>query len=329
MQAITERGEAEAPPASAVRTTSAPDLSARSQDVLDTLLPWGQRRFGDALQILPECEATRIRLRDGSPEAVECRLSDERKLRIQTDVVVLAAGALGSPRLLRESGIRRNVGRRFSFDLTTTLFADFGTPLGRSDGAQLLAAPDPDDPYFVVETVWHPLWLLAMVMPGLFEQHAHNMERRDCILPVRVHVGINRDPTVAVRFRKRPRTVDLETDELQRLVHRMHNAGQLLFDGGAACLLPTTVAYTELCEPSDLDRLLEIGSADELSVTARPQGGAPISVDPKRGVVGPDLAVHGHRGLYVCDASVFPESVTRAPNLAAMALAEYAAEGMA
>ena len=60
----------------------------------------------------------------------------------------------------------------------------------------------------------------------------------------------------------------------------------------------------------------------------RPQGGAQISRDPRRGVVDPQLRLHGHRNLFVCDASVFPTSVARAPRITAMAIAEYAAEGI-
>jgi choline dehydrogenase-like flavoprotein len=50
-----------------------------------------------------------------------------------------------------------------------------------------------------------------------------------------------------------------------------------------------------------------------------------MSKDPARGVVGPDFRVHGFDNLYVCDASVFPSSLTVNPQLTVMALAHYAA----
>jgi len=39
--------------------------------------------------------------------------------------------------------------------------------------------------------------------------------------------------------------------------------------------------------------------------------------------------VHGYENLYVCDASVFPSSLTVNPQLTVMSLAHYAAEGIA
>jgi choline dehydrogenase-like flavoprotein len=58
--------------------------------------------------------------------------------------------------------------------------------------------------------------------------------------------------------------------------------------------------------------------------SAHPQGGNPISRDWRTGVVDPSFRVHGMDNVYVCDASVFPTSVTVNPQLTVMALAEYA-----
>jgi choline dehydrogenase-like flavoprotein len=46
-------------------------------------------------------------------------------------------------------------------------------------------------------------------------------------------------------------------------------------------------------------------------------------------VVGPDFRVHGHTNLYICDASVFPTSLTVNPQLTVMSLAHYAAPRIA
>ena len=39
----------------------------------------------------------------------------------------------------------------------------------------------------------------------------------------------------------------------------------------------------------------------------------------------PDFRVHGYSNLHVCDASVFPSSLTVNPQLTVMGLAHYAA----
>jgi choline dehydrogenase-like flavoprotein len=43
-------------------------------------------------------------------------------------------------------------------------------------------------------------------------------------------------------------------------------------------------------------------------------------------VVSPEFRVYGTDNVYVCDASVFPSSITVNPQLTVMALAHYAAE---
>ncbi len=74
----------------------------------------------------------------------------------------------------------------------------------------------------------------------------------------------------------------------------------------------------------DLDE--DVGAHGDLLVnSAHPQGGNPMSRDPRRGVVGPDFRVHGYDNLFVCDASVFPSSLTVNPQLTVMGLARYAA----
>jgi choline dehydrogenase-like flavoprotein len=50
-----------------------------------------------------------------------------------------------------------------------------------------------------------------------------------------------------------------------------------------------------------------------------------MSVNPSAGVVDANFAVHGLDNLFVCDASVFPSSVTVNPMSTIMALADYAA----
>jgi choline dehydrogenase-like flavoprotein len=59
--------------------------------------------------------------------------------------------------------------------------------------------------------------------------------------------------------------------------------------------------------------------------TGHPQGGNAISSSPQRGVVDSDFRVHGYEDLYICDASVFPTSLTVNPQLTVMGLAHYAA----
>ncbi|HEY3231508.1 MAG TPA: GMC family oxidoreductase N-terminal domain-containing protein, partial [Roseiflexaceae bacterium] len=74
--------------------------------MLDTVLPWAQQKFGpDGLRILSECEAERILTSGGRAEAVVCKLSDGRTVRVNAKTVVVSAGAINSSWLLIRSGL--------------------------------------------------------------------------------------------------------------------------------------------------------------------------------------------------------------------------------
>ena len=303
-----------------------PDLSERSVAALDTLLPWGQRRFGDRLEVMPGCEVRRILMDDGEPSGVACRMGDGRELTIDAKTVVLAAGALGSAQLLRRSAISRT--RGFSFNLASTLTADFEEQLDAHLGVQLLTDLCPDQPKFVVESTWSPVWLQSMAMPGTFDHHAANMRRYRHMAAMRVHLGTDRSGH-APYWPRRATQFSLTHQELARLGERLEVVGEILFAVGARRVMPATPVYQEFASVEQLRTLApSLTSSRRLAISARPQGGAPMSRHPGGGVVDPDLRVHGCRNLYACDASIFPTSVTRRPHLTAMAMAEYCAMGM-
>jgi choline dehydrogenase-like flavoprotein len=54
-----------------------------------------------------------------------------------------------------------------------------------------------------------------------------------------------------------------------------------------------------------------------------------MSSNPKKGVVDSTFRVYGTENVYVCDASVFPSSITVNPQLTVLALAAYAADEIA
>src|SRR5262249_35123139 len=91
-------------------------------------------------------------------------------------------------------------------------------------------------------------------------------------------------------------------------------------------ILPTH----QLCS---ITRRSELAMIDELVTsvknisfgTSHPQGGNPMSDDPRLGAVDSNFAVHGFENLFVCDASVFPSCIGVNPIDTIMALASQAA----
>lgn len=80
---------------------------------------WNARRFVDdavaaGARLVTGATVTRVGTRAGAVVGVEARVG-RRNVQVATDTVVLAAGGLGSPMVLRASGIGR-AGERFFYD---------------------------------------------------------------------------------------------------------------------------------------------------------------------------------------------------------------------
>jgi choline dehydrogenase-like flavoprotein len=211
------------------------------------------------------------------------------------------------------------------------LTADFdGEPLRSYDGLQISHYGIPQsEGGFVFETWFNPPVSQALNMPGWFEQHFANMERYDHLMAVGVLVGTASNGRIiraltggpGVDFRPQPK-------DLATLARGLKKLGGLLFDAGASRVMVNTWGAEEFTSAAELDAIDTIAAdPDHIALgTGHPQGGNAISRDPKKGVVGPDFRVHGYDDLYVCDASVFPTSLTVNPQLTVMALAHYAAQ---
>ena len=314
--------------------------------MLDSVLLWGQRRFGDRLQIVSECEARQIVRRGEVATAVNCRLSDRRRLRVNArDKVIVSAGAIASSRLLQRSRIaRRQAGRGLTFNLRTALAARFSSDVDSWAGLQMTDWHRPaDDTPWMIESWSVPVVSQALAMPGWFRDHERNMKDLRRIGWAGVLVGAKTQG----RVRRLPLPWDdSEFDfkpagcDLTALKEAFEVAAEALFEAGAEEVMVSTHRRLSVARNGDApktaarrlrDRLdcLVDDSSDMLNMgSSHPQGGNPLSDGPESGVVDADCRVHGYGNLYVCDASVFPTSVTVNPQLTVMAMAEYAAQRM-
>lgn len=302
--------------------------------MLDTVLPWAQRDFGkDAVRIFAECEVRRIAT-DGERRRatlVEARLANGRRLKVRAGKFVLAAGAVASPYLLKRSGIGEGlpVGRHASFNMGAPLTAEFGEELDAFDGLQIshLGLP-PRERGWVFETWWNPPVSQALNMPGWFDDHYENMRRYRRLMAVGVLVGTERNGRIGRALTGGPAVHYVPTPgDMRKLADGLIDLGQILFAAGAKAVMLGAWEYYRFTSPNGLYELPAIVS-DPSTVTlgtGHPQGGNAIGADPGLSVVDPGFRVHGYSNLYVCDASVFPTSITVNPQLTVMSMAQYAA----
>jgi choline dehydrogenase-like flavoprotein len=312
----------------------------RKLSALDHTLPLAQTKYRDRVRILPECRVTKVLTHGGRAYGVRARLGDGRRLTVRADTVVLSAGAIASSLILQRSKLpkrpgKRLPGERLAFNMASPVTLDFEEELHSERGAQIshyLTPANPGQGSLAVETWFNPIVAQSLFMPGWFEQHRANMRRYAHMTCLGVVVGTESNGSV-----KRTLTGDMKLDysptdgDFVKLKNGVRLACEIGLRAGARRALPSTFRMLEVNSEDELDLIeSEIGDDSDISVnSAHPQGGNPMSTDPKKGVVDPTFRVYGTENVYVCDASVFPSSITVNPQLTVLALAAYAADEIA
>jgi choline dehydrogenase-like flavoprotein len=302
--------------------------------MLDETLPRAQAEFGDRVRILADCRVDKVLMRGAQAVGVRAKLTDGRKLTVRAGTVVLSAGALASSAVLQRSGLGQGrAGQGLAFNIASPLTLDFERVLHSERGMQITHYVEPGDDGAgtgtALETWFNPIVSQSLFMPGWFEDHWDNMRRYAHMTCLGVVVGTESNGSV-----KAARGGGVKLDytpsdrDMIRIKEGMRLAAELGLRAGAERVMPATFRPIEIRTENQLYRIdEEIGNNADLSInSAHPQGGNPISIDPTKGVVDPSFMVYGTTNLYVCDASVFPSSITVNPQLTVMALATYAAE---
>ena len=116
--------------------------------------------------------------------------------------------------------------------------------------------------------------------------------------------------------------LDIQKD-LERLKDGLRTTCQLFFDSKPAAprrVLIGRLDNWELSRDNFRQRIDEIVSFEQIQIgTGHPQGGNCLGMvsgaQGGPGVVSPEFRVHGTKGVYVADASVFPDEPRREPSL--------------
>jgi choline dehydrogenase-like flavoprotein len=301
---------------------------------LDNILPRAQRDFPGAVRIFSECLAERIESRGGRATGVDCALSDGRRLKVAANTVVVSGGTVASSLLLQRSSLGGpRVGTGLSFNVGAPLTADFKEKLNSYDGLQITHGYRPTgEDQLILESWFNPVGTQALLMPGWFSDHFQNMRRYPHLSCIGVVVGSQSNATVRPGFRGKGMKLAYEPadSDLKLLIKGTKLAARIHFASGALRVMPMTfrsTSYSSLEEVDELDEIVRDNTDIGLH-TSHPQGGNAVSRDRSKGVVDERFRVHGTENVYVCDASVFPSSVTVNPQLTVMAIADYAAAGI-
>ncbi|MBZ5520671.1 MAG: GMC family oxidoreductase [Acidobacteriia bacterium] len=259
---------------------------------------------------------------------------------ITAKIIVLSAGSIHTPALMLRSGLGKNLprlGHGFTSHPAFIMVGEHSRAITNSVGhpksfyLDQFAASD----HYVLETCMYFPFITAKSLAGFGPEHSRFMRafpRLQMILVLacddidehnRITIDAQGKPVVHYRF----------TPQVVRgLIRGAIASARIFFAAGAErCHMPVSSGST-VVEARDADRLEQIAQEScfvpgKLPVSAAHlQGGCAMGRTPADSVTDAFGRVHGAPGLYVADASLFPNSLEINPYLTIMSLADRVAE---
>lgn len=286
-------------------------------------------------ELRPRTRAARVMVRDGRAVGVIAEQLDQgTELTVHADCVVLAAGALHTPLLLRASLKGRTpaaTGRHLHLHPALHVVGIFDEPVEPRQGPIQSLYVNDENRGYVIFGMNLPLEVLAPILLGDRVDLAGLGDFSHTVtLAVMAsdHDGDGRvraapDGSVLPFYRLSQGTWD-------SLRIGAAHAAELLLAIGAREVRPTVRRVPAFRTADDVALFRRQGAPRRsyLLGSVHPMGTCRLSADRERGVVGPQLEVHGVKSLYIPDASFFPTSLGVNPQITINAFAMWCADQM-
>ena len=289
---------------------------------------------GVHLNALPQaCEAgariasglrvTRVLSENGRATGVAARDGSGRELTISAPLVVVAAGAIPTPPLLRRSGLggHPRLGRNLSIHPATGITASFDEEVVPWSGVmQSVGIEQLHEEGVLIEATGSPPGMGAISAPGYGTHLMSRLEQAQSTAMLGAMIADepsgrvigSRAPIVSYNLAKADeRRLAIAIEAMARVMLAA-GAGEVELGGGA----PQVRSEAEL--PSAMEKL----NVRRLRLAGfHPSGTAAAGSDPSRHPVDPEGRLRGVDGVWVADGSILPSCPGVNPQVSIMALA--------
>jgi choline dehydrogenase-like flavoprotein len=258
-------------------------------------------------------------------------------LTVRADKVLLCAGAIGTPRLLHQSGVADRLGDRVGKGLhlhpgnAVIGLCDHIVDLWKG-ATQAAYFEDPNLPGVLPHTLSLPpeAMLLALGDVGLPAKANVEIMRRLCGCLVMVSdkgegsVGVKSDGSADIYY-------EFADIDLHNMREGLKRTCEVLLAGGAKRLLVPVAGAGWVDDLAAAHAVIDAADLTDyrLLYAAHPMATCRMGLDPATSVVAPSGEAHRLPGLYIADASVFPTALGVNPQITVMALATVIGRHMA
>ncbi|MCX4545788.1 GMC family oxidoreductase [Streptomyces sp. NBC_01565] len=264
--------------------------------------------------------------RAGRPRAagVCVRRPDGGEFEVLAPLVVVAAGALQSPPLLRRSGLggHPRLGRNLSVHPATSVAGRFAEPVTAWRGVlQSVGVTEHHGDGVLIEATATPPGMGSFVLPGLGGTLRRELEDADRLATLGAMIADRPSGRVLGRERTLLR-YDLDRRDAGRLMTAVRAMGRLLLAAGAEEVLTGVPAAPRARSLAELDDVLARVGPRGLHLSAyHPSGTVAAGSDPQRSPADAVGRLRAARGILIADASVLPGCPEVNPQLSIMAAA--------
>ncbi len=320
-----------------------------SQSTLKTYL---QDAYDEGARIIVHCDARKVLLENGRASGVQAVINDKQSgktfnLTVRATAVVVAAGALVSPLLLLNSGIENpHLGRHLHLHPTAISVGVYPEPVNAWQGVLQSAY---SDQFRRLDHNYGYTLEVAPTHPGLFglatPWYSARNYRDEMISTARLasFIVLTRDRgegyITADRAGEPVVNYVVKAQDRQHILHGLRQGTRIHLTAGAERVISLQNKPTDLrrkgqepISPEQLrafDRLIGqrgLGSNRIVLFSAHQMGTCRMGESPRTSVTDEHQQVHGVKGLFVCDSSVFPNACGVNPMLSIMALAHKASQ---
>ncbi|MEU6082432.1 GMC family oxidoreductase [Streptomyces sp. NPDC047108] len=262
--------------------------------------------------------------RPGGPRAggVAVRRPDGSTFEILSPLVVVAAGALQSPQLLRRSGLGRHprLGKNLAVHPAISAAGRFSEPVTMWRGVlQSVGVEKFHDDGILIEATSGPPGMTSFVLPGVGRALRAELEDVGSLATVGAMIADRPSGQVLGSGRGVLR-YDLHRDDARKLLRALEAEGRILFAAGAEEVLTGIATAPRARSMAELEELLSGVSASQLHVTAfHPTGTVAMGTDPEVSPADTEGRLRGVDGVLIADGSLLPSCPEVNPQVTIMA----------